>query len=128
MKAIDDYLAAVQDVKAATLTEKIVWIRNKPNNYIFKTINHDLEDLVLSLQRIDVDGGFEYKFGLVKQDFDNIEILLALDTSTNDFELKETLTDLYNFVEYHVDIKNLDGLRDFIDAVNSGINNDTILD
>ncbi|GAB5409943.1 MAG: hypothetical protein BalsKO_23080 [Balneolaceae bacterium] len=127
MKAIDDYLAAVQDIKAATLAEKIVWKKNKPNCYVFKTINHDLEDLVLTLQRIDMNGGYEYKFGLVKQDFDNIEILLSLDTSTNDVELKKTLCELYNFVEYHVDIKNLDGLREFIDDVNSGENKKTIL-
>lgn len=128
MKAIDDYLIAVQDIKAATLGEKIVWKRSKPNCYTFKTINHDLEDLVLSLQRLDVDGGFEYKFNLIKQDFDNSEILLSLDTSSTDIELKEILCDLYKFIEYHVDIKNLDGLRKFIDAVNSGEHNNAFLD
>lgn len=128
MKAIDDYMAAIHEIKAATLAEKITWKRNKPNSYVFKTINHDLEDLILSLQRIEAKDGFEFMFGLVKKDFDSSEILLNLDTTTNDLDLKEVLCDLYSFVEYHVDIKNLDGLKGFLRSVVNGENEDTILD
>lgn len=127
MKAIDDYLVALQEIKAATLSEKIVWKRNSANSYTFKTVNHDLEDLILTIQKIESGNNFDYLFSLVKQDFDSSEILLSLDTSTNNVELRDELSDLYSFIEYHVDLQNLDGLKDFIDSVNSGDSNSSIL-
>ena len=128
MKAIDDYTAALYEIQAATLSEKILWKRTRPNSYTYKTVNSDLEDLILSLQKIENGSKPEYLFSLVKKDFENSEVLLNIDTSTTDMELRNSLEELYNFVEYHVDIKSLDGLKDFIDTINQDNKVNSILD
>lgn len=128
MKAIDDYAAALYEIQAATLSEKILWKRTRPNSYTYKTVNGDLEDLILSLQKIENGSKPEYLFSLVKKDFETSEVLLNIDTSTTDKSLRNSLEELYNFVEYHVDLKSLDGLKDFIDTIKNDTNSDSILD
>jgi hypothetical protein len=128
MKAIDDYAAALYEVQAATLSEKILWKRTRPDAYTYKTVNSDLEDLILSLQKISNGSNPQYLFSLVKKDFESSEVLLNLDTSTTDSDLRNSLEELYNFVEYHVDMKSLDGLKDFIETIKSDDKSDSILD
>lgn len=117
MKAIDNYSAALYEIQAATLKEKIIWKRIQPNSFSYKIVNHDLEDLILNFKKIEINDKDEYLFSLTKRDFEDSEVLLNLDTSNTDPHLKDALEELYNFVEYHVDLKSLDGLRDFIDTV-----------
>tara|TARA_R110000868_G_scaffold259361_2_gene517167 strand:+ start:36488 stop:36874 length:387 start_codon:yes stop_codon:yes gene_type:complete len=128
MKATQDYSAALYEIQAATLSDKIDWKQNKPDSYTFKTVNNDLEDLILTLQKIEGVGDPNFLFSLVKKDFDSSEVLLNLDSSTNDKGLRSSLEELYNFVEYHVDMKNLDGLKDFIDTIKGDNGNSNILD
>ena len=127
MKAIEDYTAALYEIQTATLSEKILWKRTRPNSYSYKTVNSDLEDLILSLQKIENGSKPEYLFSLVKKDFESSEVLLNIDTSTTDTGLRSSLEELYNFVEYHVDIKSLDGLKDFIDTIKNDDKSDSIL-
>ncbi len=124
MKAIDDYSAALYEIQAATISEKIKWKRNRPDSYTFKTVNGDLEDLILTLQRNEGNEKSNYLFSLVKKDFETSEVLLNLDSTTTDKCLRDSLEELFNFVEYHVDMRSLDGLKDFIKTINSG-NNDS---
>lgn len=128
MKAIDDYAAALYEVQAATLSEKILWKRTRPDAYTYKTVNSDLEDLILSLQKISNGSSPQYLFSLVKKDFESSEVLLNLDTSTTDKDLRNSLEELFNFVEYHVDMKSLDGLKDFIETIKNDDKSDSILD
>lgn len=128
MKAIDDYAAALYEVQAATLSEKILWKRTRPDAYTYKTVNGDLEDLILSLQKISDGSNPQYLFSLIKKDFESSEVLLNLDTSTTDKDLRNSLEELFNFVEYHVDMKSLDGLKDFIDTIKQDSPSNSILD
>ena len=120
MKAIKDYSAALLEIQTATLSKKIIWERNQPDSYTYKTVNDDLEDLILTLQRVEINDCFEYKLSLVKKNFESSNILLTLDTSTTDKNLKASIEELFNYVEYHVDLNSLEGLRSFIDSVKNG--------
>lgn len=128
MKAIDDYTAALSEIQAATLADKMVWRCNRPGLYVHKTMNHELEDLVLTLEKIDSPAGTNFQLHLIKKDFETSEVILSIDTSTSDDGLKDSLSDFYNFIEYHVDLKGLVGLKEFISIVNNGTKNDDFFD
>ncbi len=128
MKAIKDYTAALYEIQSATLAEKIQWKRTRPDSYTYKTVNKDLEDLIINLQKIENGAAPEYLLSLVKKDFETSEVLLNLDTSTNDTDLRESLEELFNFVEYHVDMKSLEGLKDFIEVIKTDDKSNNILD
>ena len=114
MKATIQYNAALEEIQRATQEGKIKWIRNRPESFKYKTMNDDLEDLILTIQRV----GEEYYLSLVKKDFESTEVLLNIDTSETEPDLKIVLEELYNLIEYHVDLQNLDGLNQFIDIIN----------
>lgn len=129
MKAINDYTAALFEIQEATITEKIIWKRNSLNSFVYKTVNKDLEDLILTLKRIDGSSENHYMFSLIRKDFESSEVMINLDTSTTDKELQEPLEELYNFIAYHVDIKSLEGLKEFIRTINKeGEEGTSILD
>ena len=128
MKAIDDYNAALYEIQAATIAEKIIWKRISADTYHYKTMNDDLEDLILTIKKFSVKGSDEYLLSLVKKDFENSEVILNVDTSDSENHLKSSLEELYNSVEYHVDLRSLDGLKNFLKSVKNEKSNGSILD
>ena len=128
MKAVDNYEAALYEIQTATIAEKIIWKRTSPDSYSYKLVNADLEDLILSFKKFQVNGSPDYLFSLMKKDFDGSEVLLNIDTSNTEKHLKNALKELYEFVEYHVDLKGLDSLNSFIDEVHSTKGDSNILD
>lgn len=128
MKAIEHYEAALLEIRSATLCGKIIWKRTSPESYSYKLINADLEDLVLSLKKFQTNGSPDYLFSLVKKDFDGTEVLLNIDTSSSEKFLKNSLKELFECVEYHVDLRTLDSLKNFIDEVQSNVLGNTFSD
>ncbi len=124
MKAINQYISALEELKNATTSGKIDWIRDDPNTYSYKTMNEDLEDEIITFTRAEID----FKLTLDKKDFESTKSIMNLDTSSFDFELREYLADLFETIEYHVDLKNLEGLNNFVELVTSNEKRQTILD
>ncbi len=124
MKAISQYISALEELKNATTSGKIDWIRDDPNTYSYKTMNEDLEDEIITFTRAEID----FKLTLDKKDFESTKSIMNLDTSSFDFELREYLADLFETIEYHVDLKNLEGLNNFVELVTSNEKRQTILD
>lgn len=115
MKAVLEYIQAINEIREATLSGKINWVRNRPDSFKFKTMNEDLEDLIIDFSQI----GNNFLFSLVKKDFEGSEVLLNIDTSGNEAELNGILEELFETVEYHVDMKNLDSLNRFVNLIKS---------
>lgn len=124
MKATIQYHAALEEIQKATREGKINWIRNRPDSFKYKTMNEDLEDLILNLQK----AGEEFYLSLVKKDFESSEVLLNIDTTESDPEIKDALRNLFDTVEYYVDLQSLEGLNQFIDLINNNENKDSLFD
>jgi hypothetical protein len=124
MKATSQYISALEELKNATTSGKINWLRIGSDSYSYKTINDDLEDIIICFTRVDND----FILSLEKKDFESTNSIMNLDTSNTDQELLENLSELFDIVEYHVDLKNLEGLNEFVDLVNKGKTNQSILD
>ena len=124
MKATIQYISALEELITATKSGKINWIRNRPDSFKYKVLNEDLEDLIISFTKIDED----YILTLEKKDFESTQILLSLDTTTTDFELKDNLAEFFESIEYYVDLKNLEGLNQFVDIVKNNEKRESILD
>ena len=67
MKAIDEYNVALYEIQAATITEKVVWNRPRAKYFTYKATNHDLEDVILSLGKIELDGNEDFLLSLKKR-------------------------------------------------------------
>ena len=124
MKATIQYSAALEEIQQATREGKIKWVRNRPDSFKFKTLNDDLEDLILTFQKIEND----YYLTLTKKDFENSEVLLNLDSNQLYIDLKDNLRELFDLVEYHVDLQNLEGLTKFLDVVNNSSSKKSLFD
>jgi len=124
MKATLEYVTALDEIKEATTDGKIKWIRNRPGSFKFKTMNEDLEDLIINFTKIEND----YLFSLEKRDFESTQVLLNIDTSSTDSHLVEVLSELYQAVEYRVDLNNLESLNQFVDLIKSNPGGKSILD
>lgn len=124
MKATIHYNNALEEIQQATREGKIKWIRNRPDSFRFKILNEDLEDLILSFQKIED----EYYLSLTKKDFDSSEVLLSLDTNQTDSDLRLSLAELYELVEYQVDMDNLEGLKKFMNVVNGTSSRTSLFD
>ncbi|MBO6794496.1 MAG: hypothetical protein JJ895_11340 [Balneolaceae bacterium] len=115
MKATIEYIAAIEEIAEATKSGKIKWVRNRPDSFKYKTMNDDLEDMILNFNRFEND----YLLTLEKKDFESTEVILNLDTSTTDAELRSVLLELYETIEYHIDLRNLDHLNAFVSLIKS---------
>ena len=113
MKAIAEYTSTLQEIQSATRSGTIRWRRNGSDSFKYQIMNEDLEDLIVNLQKVDDD----YYLSLIKKDFESSEVLLNLDTTNWADSLKEALSELYELVEYHVDLQNLEGLNKFIEII-----------
>ena len=76
MKATIQYISALEELMTATKSGKINWIRNRPESFKYKIMNEDLEDLLISITKLDDD----YILTLEKKDFESTQIILNLDT------------------------------------------------
>lgn len=106
MKATIQYISALEELMTATKSGKINWIRNRPESFKYKIMNEDLEDLLISITKLDDD----YILTLEKKDFESTQIILNLDTTTTDLDLRDNLSELFETIEYHVDLNNLEAL------------------
>ncbi|HCD52398.1 MAG TPA: hypothetical protein DEQ34_08120 [Balneolaceae bacterium] len=118
MKATNEYVSTLFELKEATIAENIVWKRLNKDTYTYKVMNDDLEDLIITIKKISDKAPGHFVLSLVKKDFESSELLMNLDTTTTNEDLRDQLEELYEFIEYHVDLRSLDGLRSFIDVVN----------
>lgn len=124
MRAKVQYNASLMQIKDATDSGKIKWVRNRPESFKYKTMNEDLEDLVIQITKLH-DG---FILTLEKKDFEGSEVLLNIDTATNDHQFTGILEELYTSIEYNVDMNNLESLNEFIELVNNENNRKSILD
>ena len=124
MKATIQYISALDELKEATTSNKIKWNRNGTECYNYKMINEDLEDLIIIFTKRDKD----FTLTIEKKDFESTQQILNLDTTTTDSELRDTLSNLFDTVEYQVDINNLEGLNKFVDLVKNSDDQHSILD
>ncbi len=122
MKATIEYIAAIEEIAEATKSGKIKWGRNRPDSFKYKTMNDDLEDMILNFNRFEND----YLLTLEKRDFESTEVILNLDTSTTDEELRTVLQELYETIEYHIDLRNLDHLNAFVSLIKSPTSSDQL--
>lgn len=124
MKATIQYISALEELMTATKSGKINWIRNRPESFKYKIMNEDLEDLLISITKLDDD----YILTLEKKDFESTQIILNLDTTTTDLDLRDNLSELFEIIEYHVDLNNLEGLNQFVKLVTNPDTRKSILD
>ncbi|MGB0347726.1 MAG: hypothetical protein ACPGGA_09590 [Balneolaceae bacterium] len=124
MKATIQYISALEELMTATKSGKINWIRNRPESFKYKIMNEDLEDLLISITKLDDD----YILTLEKKDFESTQIILNLDTTTTDLDLRDNLSELFETIEYHVDLNNLEGLNQFVKLVTNPDTRKSILD
>lgn len=124
MKATIQYISALAELMTATKSGKINWIRNRPESFKYKIMNEDLEDLLISITKLDDD----YILTLEKKDFESTQIILNLDTTTTDLDLRDNLSELFEIIEYHVDLNNLEGLNQFVKLVTNPDTRKSILD
>ncbi len=128
MRATQEYINAIYEIQSATLDQKVKWVRNRPDSFKYIVMNEDLEDLILTFQRVETDISEDFYLSLIKKNFETSEILLSIDTSNHDKELKNALMELYSTIDYQVDLQNLSGLNDFIDIVKSGTSKTSMFD
>ena len=107
MRATQEYINAIYEIQSATLDHKIKWVRNRPDSFKYIVMNEDLEDLILTFQRVETDISEDFYLSLIKKNFETSEILLSIDTSNHE---------------------NLSGLNDFIDIVKSGTSKTSMFD
>lgn len=124
MKATIQYISALAELMTATKSGKINWIRNRPESFKYKIMNEDLEDLLISITKLDDD----YILTLEKKDFESTQIILNIDTTTTDLDLRDNLSELFETIEFHVDLNNLEGLNQFVKLVTNPDTRKSILD
>ena len=52
MKATNEYVSTLFELKEATIAENIVWKRLNKDTYTYKVMNDDLEDLIITIKKI----------------------------------------------------------------------------
>jgi len=124
MKATIQYTSAIEELKNATVAGKIKWVRNRPESFKYKTMNEDLEDLIVNFTKLETD----FILTLEKKDFESTQVLMNLDTINSDSDLREALADLYGSIEFHVDLDNLQNLNKFIDLVKNDQHRNSLID